>query len=162
MTAPLNLSEVNHQARTNLDAQAKEKREKLLAIIMQLVDARLRGQFEILEAIAADDVIVKLVGNRALTPFAGTFRGKSACRTALENLSIEFEYRDVRLEHMLIDGDQAGMRWSGTLRNRGTSAQANFEGFIHIIFVNELITEYVAFIDTAAMAYLADWHTSQT
>ena len=144
-----------------LDAQVTAKREKLLTRVMQLADARLRGQFDILEAIATDDVVVKLVGNRALSPFAGIFKGKAAARSALENLSIEFEYRDVRMDHLMIDGDQVGMRWSGTLRNRGTSAQADFEGFVHVIFRNEKVCEYAAFLDTAAMAHLADWPQNQ-
>lgn len=143
-----------------MNAQAN-RRDKLFSLIMQLADARLRGQFEVLEAIATDDVVVKLVGNRALSPFAGNYRGKAAGRAVLESLSIEFEYRDVKLDHIMIDNDQVGMRWSGILRNRGTSAQAHFEGFIHVIFRGELICEYAAFMDTAAIAQLADWPQSQ-
>ena len=128
---------------------------------MKLAEARLRGQFEVLESIATEDIVVRLVGNRALSPFAGTFKGKRAGRSALENLSIEFEYRDVKMDHLMIDGDQVGMRWSGTLKNRGTSAQAHFEGFVHVIFRDGLVAEYAAFLDTAAMAYLADWNKMQ-
>jgi ketosteroid isomerase-like protein len=144
-----------------LEAEIKSHRDKLFARIMQLADARLKGQFDILESIATDDVVVKVVGNRALSPFAGTFRGKAAGRGVLEALSIEFEYKDVRLDHIMIDNNQVGMRWSGTLRNRGTSAQAHFEGFIHVIFRGELVCEYAAFMDTAAIAQLADWPQSQ-
>lgn len=140
-----------------METPEKSNREKLLALVLQLAQARLLGQFEVLESIATDDVVVKLVGNRALSPFAGTFIGKAAGRSALENLSIEFEYRDVKMEHVMVDGDQVGMRWSGKLRNRGTSAQAHFEGFVRVIFRDQLVREYAAFIDTAAMAQLADW-----
>lgn len=128
---------------------------------MQLAEARVRGQFEILEKIATDDVVVKIVGNRALSPFAGVYRGKAAGRAVLENLSIEFEYRDLQMRHIMIDNDQVGMRWTGVLRNRGTSAQANFEGFIHVIFRDELVCEYAAFMDTAALAQLTDWPSPQ-
>ncbi len=140
------------------DPANNEKRAELLALVIKLSEARIRGQFEILESVATEDVVVRLVGNRALSPFAGVFRGVKAARAALENLSIEFEYRDMKLDHLMIDGDQVGMRWTGILRNRGTSAQAQFEGFVHIIFRDDLICEYAAFIDTAGMAYLADWH----
>ncbi len=143
------------------DHSNNEKRSRLLALVMKMSEARIRGQFEILESVATEDVVVRLVGNRALSPFAGVFNGVQAARASLENLSIEFEYRNMKLDHLMIDGNQVGMRWSGTLRNRGTSAQALFEGFVHIIFRGDLICEYTAFIDTAGMAHLADWHQMQ-
>ena len=120
------------------------------------MDARLRARFDLLEAIATDDVLVKISGDRVFSPFAGTYRGKESARRALERLSIEFEYTKVTTDYLMIDGDQAGLRWHGVLPNRGTSAQAEFEGFVHIVFENNLVKEYVAFLDTAAVARLAE------
>lgn len=138
-----------------LDAGQDNRRRKQ-ELILKLMDARLRARFDVLESIAAADILVKIAGDRVFSPFAGTYRSKEAARRALERLSIEFEYLKVSTDYMMIDGDQAGLRWHGVLRNRGTSAQAEFEGFVHIVFENDLVKEYVAFIDTAALARLAD------
>ncbi|MBM3607259.1 MAG: nuclear transport factor 2 family protein [Alphaproteobacteria bacterium] len=132
-----------------------DNRPRKLAIVTQLMEARLRARFDVLEAIAIDDVTVRILGDRVFSPFAGSYHGKPSARAALERLSIEFEYLNVKTEYVMVDGDQVGLRWRGILRNRGTSAQGEFEGFVHIVFSGDRVKEYVAYIDTAALARLA-------
>jgi len=143
-----------------LEKPSTTKREDMLAVIMKLAEARVQARYDVLEASATEDIVVTINGNRLFTPFAGKFHGIPAARSALERLSIEFDYRNVEMKHIMIDGDQVGMRWRGVLRNRGTSAQDEFEGFLHLSFRDGKVCEYAAFVDTAALARLADWPSS--
>ena len=141
---------------SSVPAGAENKRAQRLDLIMKLMEARIQARFDVLEVIALPDVVVRIIGDSAFSPFAGTFKGRQAARAALERLSVEFEYTQVNVEYIMVDGDQVALRWRGELRNRGTSARGEFEGFLHIVFRDDLVSEYVAYVDTAALARLAD------
>lgn len=119
--------------------------------------ARAVNDFDYLESMCTADVVFRVVGDRAFSPFVGTYIGREAARKVLENISVEFVYHDLTMTHIMVDGDQVGLRWTGNMRNRGTGASAEFEGFIHLVFEGDLVREYAAFVDTARMASLMDW-----
>lgn len=134
----------------------QQNRARKLDIVLKLIDARLRSRFDVLEAIACPDVVVRIIGDKAVSRFAGTFKGRVAARSILEALSIEFDYVKFETDYIMVDGDQVALRWHGDLRHRGTNAQGQFEGFIHIVFRGELVAEYAAYIDMASLAKLSD------
>jgi len=135
---------------TAVDFRAERK-----ALVERITVARIVGDFDYLESASAPDIIVKLIGAPDLFPYCGEYHGRRDARQALEQAHIEFSFHDMKLDHILIDGEKVAVRWRGTLRNRGTGASGHFEGFTHLIFEAGLIKEYFTFIDTAAMRALA-------
>ncbi len=134
---------------------SKSFRSQRLALVERIMLARVTGDFDYLESISAPDIVVKLVGDKALIPDAGLYRSVKEARRALENVNIEITFHNMKQEYIMLDGEQVGIRWTGTLRNRGTGASAEFEGFTHLVFENGLIKEYFALVDTASMSALA-------
>lgn len=118
--------------------------------------ARVTGNFDYLESICTPDVRIKLVGDKEHIPYAGEYCGVHLVRQVLEQAHVDFSYHNMRPDHILVDGDEVAIRWTGTLRNRGTGASADFEGFTHLIFENDRIKEYFALVDTSAMNRLMD------
>lgn len=117
--------------------------------------ARVNGDFDYLESISCDNIVVQLIGNKVIIPYCGVHEGKKAARHALEQVHVNVSFHNLNLDHIMIDGDQVGLRWSGVLRSRGTGASGFFQGFTHLIFENGLIKEYFALVDTATMNELA-------
>ena len=117
--------------------------------------ARMSGDFDFLESICTPDVVLRLVGDKAEIPNTGVYEGMQAARQAMERVHVEFSFHDMKPEYIMVDGDQIGIRWKGILRNRGTGASANFEGFTHLIFDGDKIKEYFALVDTGSMSRLA-------
>ena len=133
----------------------EDSRAARAALVERILLARVMGDFDFLESISAPDIVVKLIGDRALFAYCGEYHGRKDARQALEQAYIEFSFHNMNIDHMLIEGDQVVMRWSGVLRNRGTGARGHFEGFTHLIFEDGLVKEYYALVDTASMGKLA-------
>jgi hypothetical protein len=126
-----------------------------IALVERIMVARVIGDFDYLESVSTSDIVVKLIGDTALLPYCGERRGRKEARQALEQTHIEFSFHDMKIDHIMIDGDQVGLRWTGVLRNRGTGASGKFEGFTHLIFRDNLICEYFTLVDTASMSRLS-------
>lgn len=138
-----------------VDSQSSFRAERL-ALIERIMLARVAGDFDYLESVSAPDVVVKLIGDRALIPYAGVYRGVKEARRALEAVHIEFIFLNMKPEYVMVDGEQVGIRWTGIIRSRGTGASAPFEGFTHLIFENNLLKEYFALVDTASISKLSN------
>jgi ketosteroid isomerase-like protein len=129
-------------------------RAQRVALVERILQARVNGDFNCLEALSAPDIVVKLIGDAVLFSYCGEYHGRADARHALERVHVEFSFHDMMIDHLMVDGEQAAMRWNGILRNRGTGASAHFEGFTHLIFENGLIKEYYSLVDTATMGTL--------
>lgn len=134
-----------------MSESVSQKQNERIAQIQRIVEARRTGDTRLLESVFSPDVTMRLVGRRPLAPFAGTYKGLQAVSEVIWAMRIDFEFLDVETGRMLIDGNSAGVHWAGTLRNRGTSKRADFEGFMLLVFEDDLVVEYIAFIDTAGL-----------
>lgn len=132
-------------------------RERFVAMIKILFKARFARDLEEVRPFLAPDIVYRMVGKRGQSPFAGEFRGPDAVLTGVHNMNIEFEFYDMSLDKILIDGNDVGVRWHGRWKNRGTNAAADFEGFAHLEFENGLVKSYTNFVDTALVADISGW-----
>jgi len=133
----------------------QEKRQQRTEQAKRIMLARFAGEFDVLQTYFSPDISMSLIGNRALTPFGGTYNGIAEVRRIMMQIAVEFEFTDVRIKHLLIDGDQTGLHWGATLRNRGTSVRDALEGFTILVFEDDLVKRYIAFTDTASISQLA-------
>lgn len=129
-------------------------RAERVALVERILMARVMGDFDYLESVSTPDIVVKLIGDVAIFPYCGTVQGKPDARKALEQVYIDFKFENMKIIHIMIDGDHVGFRWEGVLRHRGTGACGDFEGFTHLIFENNLIKEYYTLVDTASLSKL--------
>ncbi len=141
----------------NLTKEKILEREQVLELIKVLFRTRFARDIDQLRPFVAPDIVYRMVGHRTHTPFSGVFRGPDAVMTGLRNLHIEFEFTNMSLDKVLIDGNDAGVRWHGRWKNRGTNASADFEGFAHLEFENGLVKSYTNFVDTALVANISGW-----
>ncbi|MGD9713737.1 MAG: nuclear transport factor 2 family protein [Beijerinckiaceae bacterium] len=130
-------------------------KEQRIALVERILAARVAGDFDYLQSMSAPDIVVTLMGDRSIIPNCGVFHGVAEAREALERVFIEFSFHDMKITHIMVDGEQVGLRWKGILRNRGTGASGQFEGFAHLIFQGGKIREYFSLVDTAAMSRLS-------
>ena len=141
----------------DLVAGLDARRASVEALIRTLFDARMSRDVERSRPYLAPDIVYRMVGHRSYSPFSGEFRGPDAVIKGVRELNIEFEYQEMKIDRILIDGDNVAIRWHGRWRNRGTGASADFEGFAHLVFKDGKVAEYTNFVDTALAANIAGW-----
>ncbi len=132
-------------------------RARIAALIKVLFEARFDRDLVALKRYLSPDMVYRMVGHRIYSPFSGEFKGPDAVVAGVQNMNIEFEFSNMSIDRMLIDGNDVGVRWHGRWRNRGTNASATFEGFAHLEIENGLVKSYTNFVDTALVANISGW-----
>ena len=141
-----------HQARF-------EERWKIKELVEFLFRCRFEADIDVLRPFMAPDIVYRMIGCREHSPFSGEFHGPDAVVEGERRLNAEFAYQNMTIDHILIDGEHIGIRWHGSLRNHGTNATGEFEGFAHLEIVDGFVKSYTNFIDTALMADISGWES---
>ena len=140
-----------------LEAGFDTRRDTIEAFVRTLFDIRVAKEPEAARTYLAPEVVYRMVGHRSYSPFSGAFHGPDAVIAGIRELNIEFEFHDMIIDQIIIEDENAAVRWHGRWRNRGTGASANFEGFAHLVFRDSKLASYTNFVDTALAANISGW-----
>src|SRR5205085_1780330 len=110
-----------------------------------------------LMTMCTEDCEMHLHGGGRFPVFSGRFVGRAAVRAKLQELSALFEHLEVLPKDFTIVGDMAVLHVVTRVRNRGTGPAKEVEGVIEVRFRGDLFCHSGHYVDTAALAYLADW-----
>jgi ketosteroid isomerase-like protein len=113
-------------------------------------DRERRGGIAIMQSMTPDTELC-LLGDPAAIPFARHLKGIKAVRDLANQVDMEFEITSREVLHVIVEGNQAAVRWVAELRHRGTSARGRIETFDHTIFRDGKIASNTRFFDTAGM-----------
>jgi ketosteroid isomerase-like protein len=126
-----------------------DQKVRIEQVIRAAYEARRRGDLDRVMAHFAPRAQFFLVGSPAASPVPSSALGAAAVREVLRRLMASFEFRDVELRTMLIQGSKAAVHWSARVRVPGTGKEAETELLDLLQFEGEKIVSFKQFADTA-------------
>lgn len=124
-------------------------RMERLALIERMVQTRLKRDFAGFAAYFAKDATFWVVGSPAYTSFAGPRVGHGGVIECMRFFEAELRPSDTILYPLIVDGDQAALRWDMTIVGRGGGEAALAKCLAHIRFDGALICDLTCFCDSA-------------
>ncbi|WP_298353313.1 nuclear transport factor 2 family protein [Rhodoblastus sp.] len=92
-----------------------------------------------------------LNGDQSYWSYAGRRWRRESILDYFRAFSVEFEQKAFRIHEMLIEGEQACVRYEVELRHRGTGRANVLQGLNFIRFEGEVVVEAHEFIDSALL-----------
>ncbi len=123
-------------------------------VVASLLDRR--GDPARLAPLFAPEAEWTLNGDQAHWAYAGLRCRRESILAYLKAFSVEFEQKTLRLHEMLIEGEQACVRYEMELRHRGTGRENVLQGLSFIRFEGDAVVEAHEFIDSALLFGLRD------
>jgi ketosteroid isomerase-like protein len=111
--------------------------------------ARCSGDIEAICSIFNDDVHYEMAGSQEASPIAARVKGSPGFREMLGQQIKIFEMTDPEILSMVIDGEQAAVRWRAKVRSTVTGHTVTTELFDFIEFKDGRISSFVELCDTA-------------
>ena len=133
-------------------------RKSKVAVIEKFLGLRQAGESRLAFDMFTPDAVYRIVGGAKFGPYAGPFVGPEAICDALYRLSVNFEFLDLKTTLIVIENDNACVRWSGRWENRGTGEGAWTEGIVHLVLREGRIAAYTNCLDTATVAEFSGWN----
>ncbi len=119
--------------------------------IHDAVKARFWGPLDrFLQDFFAPDVVVHYNCVKEGVPAPGVWLGREALGESIRQVDIEYEWLDVEVFDIVVDGDRAAVRWRAFWRNRGSGAPGAMELAHFLRFNNGLIVEMHEFLDNSS------------
>jgi len=115
---------------------------------------RLRDSRAALTRYCSEDAVLRLVGISLRMGGPRLYEGRAAIIEALATVDVNLEFLSFSILDMIVDGNDIGLRWQASVRNRGTGVDCDFVVFDHIVLRGGEITSYTQFFDTEAFAKL--------
>lgn len=132
-------------------------REDYIAIARDIYGKRARGDNEPGLAYFHEDATYRLIGSRSLIHAAGLRVGKTEIRECWRVFDVDFEMLSFEVDDLAFDYPCCSfMSWRMRLRNRGTGAEAEFDGVDHVRWRDFKIAEWTRYFDTALIAALGE------
>ncbi len=94
----------------------------------------------------APDVVVRYNCVKEGIPVPGVWIGRQALAESIRQVDIEYEWRDVEITDIIVDGDRAAVRWRAFWRNRGSGAPGVMELAHFLRFADGVIVEMDEFL----------------
>lgn len=124
-------------------------RDSVEALIRAAYEARLRGDLDEVVAHFADGASFSVSGSPAVSPVPTAASGRAAIREVLRRLLEGFEFSQLKLVSLLVDGDRAAAHWHVRVKALGSGYDAETD-IVDLIRVQDgRITEFRQFADTA-------------
>jgi ketosteroid isomerase-like protein len=115
---------------------------------------RLRDSKAALTRYCAEDAVLRLVGISVRMGGPKLYKGREAIIEAIATIDLNLEFLSFSILDMIIDGNDIGLRWQASVRNRGTGIDRDFVVFDHIVLRGGEIISYTQFFDTQAFTKL--------
>lgn len=130
-------------------------RMERVALVERMVQARIARDFVGFADCFAAGALFWVVGSSAYTPFAGPRVGHAGLIECMRFFEAELRPSDTVLFPLIVDGDQAALRWNMMIAVRGGSHTALAKCLAHIKFAGPQISELTCFCDSAMVIELA-------
>lgn len=118
-------------------------------VVETLLDRR--GDPARLAPLFAPEAEWTLNGDPAHWAYAGLRCRRESILAYLKAFSVEYEQKALRIHDMLIEGEQACVRYEVELRHRGTGRANVLQGLSFIRFEGDAVVEAHEFIDSALL-----------
>jgi ketosteroid isomerase-like protein len=115
-----------------------------------------RGDPARLASLFAPEAQWTLNGDRTHWPYAGLRLGRESILAYLKAFLVEFEQRTFRFHDLLIEGEQACVRYEMKLRHRGAGRESVLQALSFVRVEGEAVVEVHEFIDSGLLFRLHD------
>jgi ketosteroid isomerase-like protein len=129
-------------------------RVEIEALLRDVYAARVRGDLDAICRAFAPDARFEIASSHVAGPAPLLTAGVAQFRPAIEGLIKTFEFKDHTIVTMIVDGEQAAVRWRSTIRSTVTGETVTTEVVDIIRFANGRIAAMTEFCDTALAAHL--------
>ena len=130
-------------------------RKAVVKAVHELYESRLLNEVEPCLSRFSDDVSFQLAGSARASEIASTVSGVTAFRDLLGTLSAIWQWRNVAFKSILIDGNEAAVKYDLTTTFTPTNEEITTEIMDHIVFDSQLkAVSIVQFVDTALVQQL--------
>src|SRR4051812_45676516 len=129
-------------------------RAEIETLLRDLYAARVRGDIDAICRAFTPDARFELASSHLAGPPPLLTAGVAQFRPAIEGLIKTFEFKDHTIVTMVIEGEQAAVRWRSTMRSSVTGETVTTEVVDIIHFANGRIAPMTEFCDTALAAHL--------
>jgi ketosteroid isomerase-like protein len=109
-----------------------------------------------LAALFAPEADWMLNGDQAQWPYAGLRCRRESILAYLTAFSVEFQQKAIRFHDVLIDGEQACVRYEMKLRHRGTGRETLLQCLSFVRVEGAAVVEVHEFIDSALLFRLRE------
>jgi ketosteroid isomerase-like protein len=127
-------------------------RQRIEDLLEEFYAARVRGDLEAVAKLFAINATFQLAGSDQASPMPTLVKGNSGIRSLMQGMIASFELSDFTILEMLIDGDQAAVRWQATIHHTGTDQVFTSELADFIATSDGQVISFVEFLDTALAA----------
>jgi ketosteroid isomerase-like protein len=135
--------------RKKLDMSDRQAVEDLLE---ELYAARVGGDLEVIGKLFAEDASFEIAGSNETSPMATLIKGSGRIMRLMQGMISAFELSDFTVVEMLIDGDQAAVRWRATIYHTKSRQVFTTELADFITIANGKVVSFIEFFDTALAA----------
>jgi ketosteroid isomerase-like protein len=123
-------------------------RDSVDALIRRFWKERLKDSASAIGRHAADNIHFRILGGPPSIPGPWVFNGKEKTIEAARTIDTNLEFMSFEIVDLIIDGQEAALRWHARLRNRGTGVLGDLAVFDHIVIRDGRIARYEEFLDT--------------
>lgn len=124
-------------------------RNAIEQVIRAAYEARTRGDVDDVVRHFADNAVFSVSGSPAASPVPLVATGREAIREVLRRLVDGFDFREVILVTMLVDGPQAAFHWHVRVAARATGEEAVTDILDLVRMEEGRIVSFRQFADTA-------------
>ncbi|NNM71761.1 nuclear transport factor 2 family protein [Enterovirga aerilata] len=131
-----------------------EERAEIEAVLRAAYDARRRGDLDGVMAHFSPRAEFMLLGSPAASPVPLSALGIAAVREVLRRLMASFEFHDLELRTVLVEGNRAAVHWSARVRAPASGLEASTELLDLVRLEAGKIVSFKQFADTALASRL--------
>lgn len=127
-------------------------RQTIENLLEEFYAARVRGDLAAIGNLFAESADFQIAGSDRASPLPVSVRGKPGILALMQNMISAFELSDFNVLEMLIDGDQAAVRWHATVYHTKSRQMFRTELADFITINAGKIASFIEFLDTALAA----------
>lgn len=130
-------------------------RNAVVKAVHELYESRLLNEVEPCLSRFSDNVTFQLAGSASASDIASTVSGLGNFRNMLGTLISVWQWRNVAFKSILIDGNEAAIKYDLTTTFTPTNEEITTEIMDHVVFDSQLkAVSIVQFVDTALVQQL--------
>jgi len=131
-------------------------RREIEVLVRGLCAARVAGDMDTLRQGYADTATFRIAGSPAWGPLSAPLDGHAAIMARFESNIASLPLGDFAILDLVVEGNQAAIRWRATVRDVGTKDDATTEVAQFLEVENGKVISLVEFLDTAFAVSVLD------
>ena len=137
-----------------MTTQDADNRTSIEALVRRVLDARLEGRIDDIAACLAPDVTLRFPGSAGGGGIERSSQSRDAVRAHLTQLVGVWRWTGWEIESMLVDGSRAAVHVRQSLVHAPSGTAMTCEVLDLVTVRDGLVSEFVEFVDTAAVGAL--------